>query len=329
MDTELLIRGSGAVINNPTEDNAFYNLIFGGETGLVPFNWKQYLQPRELQYWLPICVSASRTKCAEAKAKKDGIDINFSQLELAGGSGTTKYGNGLQEVSEYFRTVGIGLESDLPLTQDLIRDGWPDYDKLMALYKTLPASLHRYLGGNHSWVYGKDAMKQALAFSPLQPAVPVGENWDKEEVVQPPKKIVAYHAVVNYFIDEADRYLIQDSIGKEFKILSADYPIIGTKSFRDLTADWKDKNAVLFASIRMVFGPQWSPAPVFYKRGLIARGIFGAVRIKDKPTVYTIGPGGSPVRNPAEYQKLFGTLGQGGIVGEISVEQARRLGIQV
>lgn len=83
-------------------------------------------------------------------------------------------------------------------------------------------------------------------------------------------------------------------------------------------------------AVQGVFGPQWQPAPVFFERGLVKRGIVGAVRVpdSDKPwVVYLIGRGGRPVKDERDFEKLFGTRDQRGIVGLVSVSQAKRLGI--
>ena len=82
-------------------------------------------------------------------------------------------------------------------------------------------------------------------------------------------------------------------------------------------------------SIQKVFGAEWKPSAAFTPE-LQARGIYGAVRVPtatDPGKVYTIGPGGEAIATPERYQELFGTLEQKGIVGEVSPEQARALGI--
>jgi len=77
--------------------------------------------------------------------------------------------------------------------------------------------------------------------------------------------------------------------------------------------------------IQSVFGSQWTPSPAFTPE-LQARGIFGAVRIKGTNEVYTLGTGGTKETAESFLQK-FGTSDQSGIVGEISKEQAIKLGI--
>lgn len=84
-----------------------------------------------------------------------------------------------------------------------------------------------------------------------------------------------------------------------------------------------------FSSVRSVLGEAWQPAKTFSDKGLVDKGIYGAVRVKGSPTVYTIGPGGMKIENPEQYKNLFGTLDQNNIVGEIDAEQAKKLGIKV
>ena len=78
--------------------------------------------------------------------------------------------------------------------------------------------------------------------------------------------------------------------------------------------------------VRQVFGQDWQPAPIFQERGLIDKGIYGAVRVAGSPNVFTIGPGGR-LETPESFQRKFGISEQEGIVDEISPEQAQALGI--
>lgn len=81
--------------------------------------------------------------------------------------------------------------------------------------------------------------------------------------------------------------------------------------------------------VRQVFGQDFNPAQAFVDRGLTNKGIFGAVRVGDDPRVFTLGQGGPQhVKDPGAFKNLFGTLDQSGIVGNVSAEQAGRLGIE-
>lgn len=80
--------------------------------------------------------------------------------------------------------------------------------------------------------------------------------------------------------------------------------------------------------LKDMFGPEWKPAPVFEELGLTEQGIYGAVRVKGMDDVYTIGEGGR--KETAEsYLERFGTAEQTGIVGEVSIEEAKKLGINI
>jgi hypothetical protein len=95
---------------------------------------------------------------------------------------------------------------------------------------------------------------------------------------------------------------------------------------------WETDKAI--ESIKKVFGPDWQPAPIFVKRNLIVRGIYGAVRVVGADSippyrVFTLGPGGGPINSPEEFKALFDTLYQSGIVGTINSIQAQLLGIDI
>jgi hypothetical protein len=223
--------------HSPTD--AVYDRIFaGGPASIASFDWRPYAPQREGQSWIPFCVSFSRNNCGEAKAKRDGVDINLSDRELGVISGTTMAGNSMNAVSEAFRTEGIRTEKDVPFTERMLKYSGDDIWR--EIFNIPQNNARRYFGGNHSWVYGRAAMIDALTYSPLQIAVGIGETWEDSGVVAPPKNISAYHAITLHYID-ADGYMyIQDSIGKEWKTLTPDYPLTGTKSFRDLPENWKE-----------------------------------------------------------------------------------------
>ncbi len=83
-----------------------------------------------------------------------------------------------------------------------------------------------------------------------------------------------------------------------------------------------------YQPIQDVFGAEWKPQPIFEQLGLTEQEIYGAVRISGTDAVYTIGEGGR--KETAEsYLERFGTSEQAGIVGEISVEEAKKLGINL
>jgi hypothetical protein len=228
-------------LEKPKKEDAKYELVFGAETE-TPIDWKPYLPDRERQWSWPLCVTFSRLNCGEAKAKRAGISINLSDLCLSVESGTTKTGNGLHAVSEWFRLKGTPKEEDCPWKEDWKYDPNKYWDIAFTL-PTLKENAKRYKGGNHSWVADgiKDKVpyiKNALAHSPVQIGVSVGNTWE-DAIVRPTSDHRGYHAVLCYHIDSEYIYL-QDSIGREFKKLTLDYPILFAKSFRDLPNNWKE-----------------------------------------------------------------------------------------
>lgn len=224
----------------PPAGAAIYNRIFLiGGAPTESFDWRAWAPVRERQYWIPFCVSFSRENCAETLGNKQGINVNMSDRELGVISGTTIYGNTLDAVSEAFRLKGVRSESVVPFTDRMLTYAGDDIWKEIF---DLPADKgeFRYKGGNHSYVYGRAAMIDALSHGPLQISLGLDGNWEAEGIVQPPKNIQGYHAIMLLFIDAIGRMYIQDSVGKEFKILSPDYPLTGCKSFRDLPENWKE-----------------------------------------------------------------------------------------
>lgn len=123
----------------------------------------------------------------------------------------------------------------------MLVDGWPFWDAIFAL-PMIVQTAKRYKGGNHSWVTSIAGMRDALNFSPLQISYGIPQGYEVQSIVQDTGIYSAYHSTTCYWIDSQGRYYIQDSIGKEFKILEANFNLTGIKSFRDLPTDWKDKN---------------------------------------------------------------------------------------
>lgn len=235
----------GYIPESQIPGSAVYNRIFEIGGSLESYDWRPYAPARERQYWIPFCVSFSRLNCAETIAKRDGLDINLSDRELGVVSGTTLYGNSLEAVSEVFRKKGVRTEEQVPFTEHMVNFSGADiWDEIFNIPED--RGEYRYKGGSHSWVYGLRAMVDALKYSPLQMAVGIGDTWEDEGVVRPPKNLITYHAVTLLYIDSSGYLYIQDSIGKEFKKLSPDYGITGCKSFRDLPQNWKEKNMAKF-----------------------------------------------------------------------------------
>ena len=225
-------------IGSPT-----YDILFGEKGEAEPINWKQYLSPRERQYNVPFCVSFSCLNCQEAIANKENLHINLSDRDLGVISKTTKEGNDMHTVAETFRTLGVVKETDCPWRDNWLTDlsHWNDIFNL----SDIPADARMYKGGDHSFIYSKDLIKSALAYSPIQLAVAVGDNWETDDPITNPKNIRAYHAITCYWYSEAEGYFFQDSCGAEWKRLSPDYKINGAKSFRLLPNNWRDLQTML------------------------------------------------------------------------------------
>ena len=125
-----------------------------------------------------------------------------------------------------------------------------------------------------------------------------------------------------------DESILKQATGKGFSAVEEIKNIAGVPMGEEIKAvDIKPPERTPEESIKSVFGTSWKPADVFKQRGLTGKGVLGAVRVKGRPTVYTIGPGGSAL-NAQQYRDMFGTESQEGIVGEVSEEQAKKLGIK-
>ena len=239
---------NSVIIETPDEDDAHYEVVFTiGAEPTESKSWKEFRPEYERQYFTGDCVSFSRTSIAEYVAKKEGFDINFSDLHLAVGSNTSLRGNSLSAPSEYFRKKGIVLQKFCNYDNDMLQNPKGTWAKRRQKVDAIPKSAKRYKGGNHSWVVGiKRVLKDALEHSPIQIAIGLDKSYRNRGIVQPPKQILTYHAVVLELIDKKGQCHIFDSLSGETKILAANYPITQAKSFRDLPVLWnKDKKKAL------------------------------------------------------------------------------------
>ena len=125
-----------------------------------------------------------------------------------------------------------------------------------------------------------------------------------------------------------DESLLKQKTGKGYSAVEEVQNIAGVPMGEEIKAvDTKPPETGDEENIRKVFGSGWKPSDIFKQRGLTQKGIYGAVRIKGRNNVYTIGSGGS-LLNAQQYKDMFGTDSQQGIVGEISEDQAKKLGIK-
>ena len=245
---ELLKSGGGLILEDPKPEDARFERVFGAGTA-QPKNWEQWLPRKENQYWTSFCVSFSLLNCVETMAIYLGItdeeesDIDLSDRNLAVESGTTKKGNGLNPVAEWFRKQGVVKEKECYFTPEMISQGWEKWDEIFDMSHINPKA-RRYMGPNHSWVNTDIvSLKNALAETPLQLAFAVGNTWG-DEIVEYPAVIGAYHAVECYYIDDKYIYIYDSVFGRPKKKLNINYPVLYAKSFKTLPEDWKVKNTM-------------------------------------------------------------------------------------
>ena len=230
------------ILDDPQDVDAYYDEVFGGEMiefGKAPSrDWRPLRPKKEIQAWGD-CVSFSRNNGAEIKAKEkdvfgdDGKELNFSDLDLAVGSKTTKTGNSLHRVAEYGRKVGVVLEKYAPYTRI-----WANRQRVI---NKIPKDAIRFKLGHHSWVKPQvNSLKNALKNGPLQIGIGVGNTWRRRDPIPPyTGSPSTYHAIILEYIDAEDNYHIFDQYDRHAKILRKDYKILFAKSFKDLPDSWR------------------------------------------------------------------------------------------
>lgn len=266
---------------------------------------------------------------------KDG-HIEIADAFTAIKSGTTRDGNSLIAPIESLRKDGFIPKKLLPLANWMTWEDYHDPARITKDILNLGLESKKRFQVNYERVY-ETTFPTILKYDAIDVA---GYAWPEPvNGIYPRVSYSANHAFAN--LPKAPQYTIFDNYldpvdGDFIKRLASNYDFLNygyrivVNEF--ITSDSRVKEMI--ESIRRVFGPQWSPAGIFYERKLIERGIFGAVRIMDSKIypayrVFTIGPGGGPVNTPEEYKALFGTLSQIGIVGEINEAQAGLLGFKL
>ena len=125
-----------------------------------------------------------------------------------------------------------------------------------------------------------------------------------------------------------DEIMLKQATGKGFSAVEEVQNIAGVPMGEEIKAvDTKAPELTGDERIKSVFGTTWKPSDIFKQRGLVGKGVSGAVRVKGRNTVWTIGNQTNAL-NAQQYKDMFGTDSQEGIVGEISEEQAKKLGIK-
>jgi len=243
---------SNLIIEQPHEKDAVFEEVFGkGQNfeGQGSKDWRPWRPKHEVQAHGD-CTNFSRNNVAEIKAKEQGIldpwgeEINFSDLDSANGSGTTKSGNSLRNTAEWSRTVGPVLERFAPYTRD--------WDSRASVIAKIPKDAKRYKLGNWQWLdrgvmdglVSRQSIKNALEATPVQIGIPLGESYTKrkgtiDDPITPPTAIKVWHAIVILYVDENNMTHCWDHYAREIIVLSADYPITWAMAFADLPATWR------------------------------------------------------------------------------------------
>ena len=244
---------NSVIIKEPDITDSIYEQSFAGKirkfkANQQSFDWRPFEPKLEKQGNTSDCTCFSRTNAAETVALKskvtddEGQEFNFADLYLAVGSNTSQSGNSLKAPSEFFRKNGVVLQKFCQYDQDMLNSPnstWARRKTKFNQANTNPKA-KKYKGGNYSFVTPSPAfLKDALTYSPLQIAIGIGYNYNEEGVIQPPTKVVGYHAVVLQFIDTLNQYFIYDHYDQKNKTLAANYPIYQALSFRDLVYTWR------------------------------------------------------------------------------------------
>ena len=234
--------GGGYRMDTPQPTNAVYNTIFADEIGapITPINWREFLPIPEVQKAIPFCVSFSRLNAGEAVARRNELELNLSDRYLGVISGTSKSGNSLETVSDAFRNKGTVKEEECQWKEEWLLNPYTYWKDIFNL-ADVPQGARRYYAGNYSWVWGREARRNALAYSPIQIAIGVGNNYDGG-IIKDPLIYTCYHAILLYWQDEAGNMYIFDSVEPFLKVLDKNYKIFYALAFRDLPDGWREIN---------------------------------------------------------------------------------------
>ncbi len=233
-------QGFGLKLEPLVKEDAIFGSIFPDKE--PPFDWRPFLpEQKERQFNSFFCTNFSYTNCLETMHRKEGRnEINFSDRWSVVKSGTTLTGNTPKKVWEAGRKSGNVLEAQCLWKPEWLDDPekyWNEIQKLPEDIDIIP-----FLAGpNYSFVKPKlEWLKSALAHSPLNIGIQVGETY-QNEIITPPKEKYGGHAVLLAFIDQFNMY-IYDSYPPFLKKLTLDYPIMVAGSFAKLPDNWKILN---------------------------------------------------------------------------------------
>ena len=181
------------------------------------------------------CVTFSATNTLEIMAKeKYGADLNLSDRFTAKMSGTSRNGNGLQQVWDSLRNNGFVQENEWPWDR-LKVNTWEDY------YRPIPAeivssglkSLEKW-EVMYEWVFYDSSMtvsnlenkrlwlKEALKMAPIQVTIRFSSAEDRNGIIHAVPGAVQ-HAVTVYGYVEGQYWKVFDHYSKTHKLLAWDY----------------------------------------------------------------------------------------------------------
>ncbi len=238
-------RGFGLILQEPRKADAVFGKIFPKFKGIAK-NWIPFAPvKRESQFNSQFCTNFSYTNCIETMTNRmmfeNGLEqYNFSDRWNAVKSGTNPAtGNTLQNVCYAGLKEGNILEEECPWENGWLNSALTFWNEISDLSKVNPKQI--YLGPNYSLVGTSiDELKTALALSPLQIGIIVGETYS-DEIITKPKQQYGGHAVELLWIDDKYKYIF-DTSEPFIKKLALDYPILVAMSFAPLPLNWEELN---------------------------------------------------------------------------------------
>lgn len=237
--------GYGLQIQPFNPKDARFGKIFPKFKGIAK-NWIPFAPvKRENQSNSQFCTNFSFTNCLETLSNYqkflDGTEqYNFSdRWSVVKAKTSPVNGNNLQNVCYAGLKEGNVLEEDCPWENDWLNQALTFWNEIQDLSKVNPKQI--YTGPNYSLVGTSiDELKTALALSPLQIGIMVGETYF-DEIITKPKQQYGGHAVELLWIDDKYKYIF-DSSEPFFKKLALDYPILVAISFAQLPPNWEELN---------------------------------------------------------------------------------------
>ena len=227
------------------KEDAVFSKVFGWGTA-EPFDWRPYAPPQERQRRSVYCLIFSYLNCLETMAKRKKIDINFAErwivAHLLKKGLISSRGTNFNSVAQSARDNKLVREAYCPFETAWLEAPW-NYENQIKDLSRVSDNAKRYEAPNYSWVSTSlTGLKNALASTPLWVGVGLGNTYHQDDrVIYTPKSYSSYHGVMMTYIDDKYKY-IYDSVQKEHKRFSLDYPILYAKSFKRLPSSWQQNN---------------------------------------------------------------------------------------